>query len=60
MDMELWGRVRHKVLVEGQAKRLVMREEGLTVYAWKGLLSEESAPLMKRNTSGRTAHASRF
>ena len=43
MDMELWERVRRKVLVEGQAKRLVMREEGLAWATLKKIL-ENSAP----------------
>src|SRR5271156_3012011 len=44
MDMELWGRVRHKVLVEGQPKRQVMREEGLAWDTLKKILAHSAPP----------------
>jgi hypothetical protein len=44
MDMELWGRVRHKVLVDGQAKRRVMREEGLAWATLKKILALSAPP----------------
>ena len=52
MEMEMWARVRRKVLVEGQSKRRVMREEGL---AWDTLrkMLEHSAPPGYRQSAAR-------
>jgi transposase len=44
MDQELWERVRRKVLVEGQAKRRVMREEGLAWATLKKVLAHSAPP----------------
>jgi transposase len=44
MDLELWERVRRKVLVEGQAKRRVLREEGLAWDTLKKILAHSSPP----------------
>ena len=44
MDMELWGRVRHQVLVEGRPKRQVMREEGLAWATLKKILAHSAPP----------------
>ena len=44
MDLELWERVRRKVLVEGQAKRRVMREEGLAWGTLRKILAHSAPP----------------
>jgi len=44
MDMELWERVRRRVLVEGCSKRGVMREEGLAWATLQKMLSHSSPP----------------
>jgi transposase len=44
MDMELWERVRRKVLVEGLPKRQVMREEGLAWDTLKKILAHSAPP----------------
>jgi hypothetical protein len=44
MDLELWERVRRKVMVEGQAKRRVMREEGLAWATLKKILAHSAPP----------------
>jgi len=44
MDIELWERVRRKVLVEGKAKREVMREEGLAWDTLKKILRYSAPP----------------
>ena len=44
MDQELWGRVRHKVLVERKPKRRVMKEEGLAWETLKKILAHSQPP----------------
>ena len=44
MDIELWERVRRKVLVEGQSKRQVMREEGLSWETLQKILAHSAPP----------------
>jgi hypothetical protein len=44
MDQELWGRVRHKVLVERKPKRSVMKEEGLAWETLKKILAHSQPP----------------
>jgi transposase len=44
MDQELWGRVRHKVLVERKPKRRVMKEEGLAWDTLKKILAHSAPP----------------
>lgn len=50
MDIKQWKRVRHKVLVEGQSKRSVMREESLHWETLQKML-EHSAPPGYRRTA---------
>lgn len=44
MEMELWERVRHQVLVERRSKRSVMKEEGLHWKTLKKMLSMSEPP----------------